>query len=165
MYDLRLRLLFTFRSTLFHFVGILRVLTVGWPVPPHQLSYQLKYTLTVYQRPSRLRDYLACTHANTSTLSTVGQPLIQGNHKLHVIEVPFRLRAAHSEAKHCIFYITYIHMCVFGGGDIHAIFQTFVYTLSFLVPQLSYRGSTFYYPSTSETQLWLSILCLLNLPY
>ena len=75
-------------------------------------------------------------------LSTVGQPLIQGNHKLHVIEVPFRLRAAHSEAKHCIFYITYIHMCVFGGGDIHAIFQTFVYTLSFLVPQLSYRGST-----------------------
>ena len=76
-------------------------------------------------------------------LSTVGQPLIQGNHKLLVIEVPFRLRAAHSEAKHCIFYITYIHMCVFGGGDIHAIFQTFVYTLSFLVPQLSYRGSTF----------------------
>ena len=128
-------------------------------------AVQLKYTLTVYQRPSRLRDYLACTHANTSTLSTVGQPLIQGNHKLHVIEVPFRLRAAHSEAKHCIFYITYIHMCVFGGGDIHAIFQTFVYTLSFLVPQLSYRGSTFYYPSTSETQLWLSILCLLNLPY
>ena len=54
MYDLRLRLLFTFRSTLFHFVGILRVLTVGWPMPPHQLSYQLKYTLTVYQRPSRL---------------------------------------------------------------------------------------------------------------
>ena len=76
----------------------------------------------------------------------VGQPLIQGNHKLYVIEVPFRLQAAHSEAKHCIFYITYIHICVFGGGDIHAIFQTFVYTLSFLVPQLSYRGSTFIIP-------------------
>ena len=75
-------------------------------------------------------------------LSTVGQPLIQGNHKLHIIVVLYLHRATHSEAKHCIFYITYIHICVFGGGDIHAIFQTFVYTLSFLVPQLSYRGST-----------------------
>ena len=35
-------------------------------------AVQLKYTLTVYQRPSRLRDYLACTHANTSTVKYGG---------------------------------------------------------------------------------------------
>ena len=35
-------------------------------------ALQLMYTLTVYQRPSRLRDYLACTHANTSTVKYGG---------------------------------------------------------------------------------------------
>ena len=35
-------------------------------------AVELKYTLTVYQRPSRLRDYLACTHANTSTVKYGG---------------------------------------------------------------------------------------------
>jgi hypothetical protein len=38
------------------------------------------------------------THFRRPWLSTVGQPFIQGNHKLYVIEMPFGLRIAHSKA-------------------------------------------------------------------
>ena len=58
------------------------------PGTPHQL--QLKYTLTVYQRPSRLEITLQAPMPTLVQLSTVGRPLFQGNHKLHVMEA-FRL--------------------------------------------------------------------------
>ena len=47
-------------------------------------------------------------------LSTVGQPLIQGNHKLHVIEAPFRLRVAHSQALN--------YACMHLQGEIYSAF-------------------------------------------
>ena len=58
-------------------------------LPPLQLL--LMDILTAYQRPSRLETPLQALMPTPVQLSTVGQPLLQGNHKLHVIEVPFRL--------------------------------------------------------------------------
>ena len=58
--------------------------------PELLISWQLKYTLTVYQRPSRLEITLQAPMPTLVQLSTVGRPLFQGNHKLHVME-PFCL--------------------------------------------------------------------------
>ena len=110
-------------------------------------ALQLMYTLTMYQRPSRLRDYLAWTHANTSTVKYGGPAShpTKSQAARNRGAIPASGRPQWSQALHIIYYL-HTHICVFGGGDIHAIFQTFVYTLSFLVPQLSYRGSTFIIP-------------------
>ena len=43
----------------------------------------------MYQRPSRLEITLQAPMPTLVQLSTVGRPLFQGNHKLHVMEVPY----------------------------------------------------------------------------
>ena len=86
-------------------------------------ALQLMYTLTVYQRPSRLRDYLACTHANTSTVK-YGGPASHPRKSQAARNRgagPSRM-AGHSRAIHCRSYCSMITMpqvvytCI---GEIH----------------------------------------------
>ena len=67
------------------------------PVPPHQLCSWCIPSPCINVRLG-LEITLQALMPTPVQLSTVGQPLVQGNHKLHVIEVPYRLRAAHSKA-------------------------------------------------------------------
>ena len=90
-------------------------------LPPLQLL--LMDILTAYQRPSRLETPLQALMPTPVQLSTVGQPLLQGNHKLHVIEVPFRLGLgciSHPYIQWCILIIcSCIYMFIY-RGYIHA---------------------------------------------
>ena len=74
-----------------------RHLSIIDPVPPHQLCSWCIPSPCINVRLG-LEITLQALMPTPVQLSTVGQPLVQGNHKLHVIEVPYRLRAAHSKA-------------------------------------------------------------------
>ena len=128
-------------------------------------AVQLKYTLTVYQRPSRLRDYLACTHANTSTVK-YGGPASHPRKSQAARNrgaIPASGRPQWSQALHILYYL-HTHVCIWRRRYTCHFSDLCIYSLIFSSSTELWREH-FYYPSTSETQLWLSILCLLNLPY
>ena len=123
-----------------------------------------------YQPSSRLEITLHALMPTPVQLSTVGQPFIQGDHRLHVIEVPFWLRGAHRKAtplRHVsqihnsqllswratlaifqtlvytlhLIHLTDLYAYVHLQGDIYMPLKTFVHILLFM-PQLDYRWST-----------------------
>ena len=98
-------------------------------LPPLQLL--LMDILTAYQRPSRLETPLQALMPTPVQLSTVGQPLLQGNHKLHVIEGailaggPTVAFVFNDDNDHF-----YMHMCIY--KEIHTCHLRPLYIFSFL---------------------------------
>ena len=100
-------------------------------IPPPQLI-RLKDILTIYQPSPRLEITLHGLMPTPVKLSKVGQPFIEGDYRMHVIEVPFRLWGAHRKAI-TLRHISQIHNShLFSGRATLAIFQTLVYALHFI---------------------------------
>ena len=115
---------------------------------PHQLK--LKYTLTVYQRPSQLGITLQAPMPTLMQLSTVDQPLFQGNHKPHVIEA-FRFGQAAAT-----FFRQYLSTSILLVHTQAARVHMYVYTA--FIPQAVYTHISLYICICSRAYIYHSIV-------
>ena len=119
---------------------------------PHQLK--LKYTLTVYQRPSQLGITLQAPMPTLMQLSTVDQPLFQGNHKPHVIEA-FRFGQAAAT-----FFRQYLSTSILLVHTQAARVHMYVYTA--FIPQAVYTHISLYICIYSRAYIFTIVLWLLE---
>ena len=105
-------------------------------------AVKLMDILTAYQHSSRLEIVLHALMPTPVQLSTVGQPFIQGDDKLHAIEVPFRLWGAHRKAIP-LRHVSQIHNSQLLSGRANlAIFQTLVYMLDMKYDWIPFSQTT-----------------------